>query len=179
MAPKAKTSGKQKKAGGSKFSAKAAAAKYKVSKIHQSKTVSAGNLPGKFSRADLEFHGVEHAGASYEGRVFINNPKANEKTAKTPANGYAGSFHIFGHGGCFGDIGHCEVNKPRRDYDPRLSHPLLPIKKTLVATEAIRRALSKGSKLNVTVVPVVSAWNEKTPTDDVFKYDKIRVITYD
>ena len=32
---------------------------------------------------------VDHSGASYEARVFINNPKANEETPKTEASGYA------------------------------------------------------------------------------------------
>ena len=26
---------------------------------------------------------------------------------------YAGSFYIFGHGGCFGDVGHCDVPTSR------------------------------------------------------------------
>src|SRR6266496_260174 len=66
-------------------------------------------LAAGFARADLEFHGVDHSGASFEARIFFNNPGATAATEKTPANGYAGAFHIFGHGGCYGDLGHCEV----------------------------------------------------------------------
>ena len=35
--------------------------------------------------------------------------KGDESTPMTEAEGYAGTFHILGHGGCYGDIGHCEV----------------------------------------------------------------------
>src|SRR6266853_5963291 len=70
-------------------------------KVFTSKPVSidfAG--PGhRYVRADLEIDGIFHGEASYEGRIFLNNPGANEQTATTPENGYAGSFQIFGHGG--------------------------------------------------------------------------------
>src|SRR5215469_18924189 len=79
-----------------------------------------------FYRADIQFHGVDHSGATFEGRVFLNNPKATEKTEKTRANGYAGSFYVLGHGGCFGDVGHCDVPKTRRPHDHRRPHPLTP-----------------------------------------------------
>ena len=59
-----------------------------------------------FSRADLEFHGVDHSGSSFEARVFFNNPDADETTPRQEDSGYVGAFYIFGHGGCFGDIGH-------------------------------------------------------------------------
>src|SRR5215213_2955245 len=82
------------------------------------------SMENRFYRADLEIYGLEHGGASYEGRVFINNRNANQETPKTAENGYAGSFYVFGHGGCFGDPGHCDVSEHRREYDLRLSHPL-------------------------------------------------------
>ena len=37
---------------------------------------------GDYSRADLIFHGVDHSLASYEGRVYINAPKANAGTGR-------------------------------------------------------------------------------------------------
>src|SRR5690348_16357380 len=58
-----------------------------------------------FNRADLIFEGVDHSGPSFEGRVFLNNPNATADTPATAENGYAGSFHIFGHGICLGDVG--------------------------------------------------------------------------
>ena len=71
------------------------------------------------TRVDLEFHGVDHSGASFEGRVFVNNPGADQNTELSPERGYVGSFHIFGHGGCYGDVGHCEVRAEPGRYDPR------------------------------------------------------------
>src|SRR5690349_10779254 len=97
-------------------------------------------LDREFYRADIEFHGVDHAGASYQARVFLNKADADERTPRTIPE-YAGCFHIFGHGGCLGDVGHCDV-KPRRPYDPRPGHPLTPGRKAVVATEAVRHALA-------------------------------------
>src|SRR5215472_16555024 len=74
----------------------------------------------RYVRSDLEIYGIYHGGPSYEGRIFLNNPKADQNTARTRENGYAGSFYIFGHGGGLGDPGHCEVNEENRDeYDFR------------------------------------------------------------
>src|SRR5215469_8045801 len=81
--------------------------------------IGLGAFNQQFYRADLVFEGVDHAGATFEARVFLNNETANENTPTTGEQGYAGSFHIFGHGGCFGEAGHCEVRSNPRPYDPR------------------------------------------------------------
>src|SRR5919201_6293347 len=57
--------------------------------------------PDEFSRADLQFRGVDHSGPSYEARVFLDNPAAKPSTPTTEDQGFAGSFHVFGHGGWF------------------------------------------------------------------------------
>ena len=49
----------------------------------------------EFYRADIEFLGIDISGPSYEGRVFLNNPKADENTGLNLDNGYAGSYYIF------------------------------------------------------------------------------------
>ena len=147
---------------------------YRASKIYKSaKKVSLANLPAQFSRADLEFIRVDHSGASYEARVFINNPNADENTPTVEANGYAGSFSIFGHGGCFGDVGHCDVNRERDEFDP------LPIRKVVIATQAIKSAAAKNPDITVTVVPVLMGWTEKSDLEDVLKFDHINLVTYD
>jgi hypothetical protein len=137
----------------------------------------AGDLDREFSRADVEFHGLDHSGATYEGRVFLNKPDANERTPLTdPA--YAGTFHIFGHGGCLGDVGHCDV-KPRLKYDPRPAHPLTPARKIVVATEAVRRAIEAADTIDVTVVPIVlSTTRQVGHPDDLLKYERVRIVTY-
>ncbi len=138
---------------------------------------------GDFRRADLIFEDVDHAGPSFEGRIFLNNPGANADTAPTPENGYAGSFHIFGHGICLGDVGHCEVNdRGKAAYDFRLPHPLVPQQKTVVITDALKRILDRDGKLEqVTVVPIAYGHpptGDKDP-EGFLKYANIRLATYD
>jgi hypothetical protein len=144
-----------------------------------STAIPLSGLDPQFTRADVEFHGLDHAGASYQGRVFLNNPGADARTERTVEAGYAGCFHVFGHGGCLGDAGHCDV-KPRRPYDPRPAHPLTGARKLVVATEAVRRALAgDASELTVTVVPVILS---TTPSvgrpEDVVQYERVRIVTY-
>jgi hypothetical protein len=95
----------------------------------------------RFVRADIEISGIFHCEASYEGRIFLNNPKADAETPKDLVHGYAGSFHIFGHGGCLGDVGHCEVSQHNREsYDFRSPNPLTPAKKRVTVTTACARS---------------------------------------
>jgi tyrosinase len=148
------------------------------SKIYVSSKIPLDPLAKDFHRADLVFDGVDHSGATFEARVFLNNTGATAKTATTVQNGYAGSFHIFGHGGCFGDVGHCEVRGLPRPYDPRPAHPLTPARKILIATDAIRRAVAKGKQITVTVVPIVRAGTDEVDYDDVLKFERISVRTY-
>jgi hypothetical protein len=133
----------------------------------------------RYSRADLEIRGIYHGEASYEGRVFLNNPGATAQTGKTLSNGYAGSFHIFGHGGCLGDEGHCEVHEDHRDpYDFRNPHPLTPARKVVTVTTALREIAKTATTVTVTVVPVVSAANELCDEENVFRCEDMRFLTY-
>src|SRR3954463_8286891 len=122
-------------------------------------TTSALELPeledvAELSRADLVFYGVEHSGPSYEARIFVNNPQADADTERVLDRGYAGSF-VFGHNGCFGDAGHCLPDQRYRvEFDLRAPHPLRPLTMTVIATEAIRRALVEPSVRDVTVTVV-------------------------
>jgi tyrosinase len=149
-----------------------------AAKRYTSPAISLEHLEREFYRADIEFHGVDHAEASYEARVFLNNPGADEHTDTTAEEGYAGSFHVFGHGGCFGDVGHCDVKGPRRAYDPRPGHPLTPTVKVVIATGAVRRAMEQGDTATVTVVPVVTSATEKCDLDNVLKFERLRLVTY-
>jgi tyrosinase len=148
---------------------------------YESEPLPVGALDTDLYRADIEFYEVDHAGASYEGRVYLNNPDADAGTAKTAEAGYAGSYHVFGHGGCLGDPGHCEV-KPRRPYDPRPAHPLTKAKKVVIATDAVKEAIRQTGNATVTVVPIV----EPLPYESVEpKYIEtpvdigyVRIVTY-
>jgi len=126
-------------------------------------------------RADLVFYGVDHSGPSYEARIFINAPDA---TADTPRDDprYAGSFCIFGHGGCFGDVGHCDVpTDPRDPFDLRPPHQLVPAAKTVIVTDAFKRLVARDDEtMTVTVVAVVPGAGKH----DVLSFDTVRLLTY-
>jgi hypothetical protein len=114
-----------------------------------------------FTRADLIFDGVPHAGNSYEVRVFLNNKRADEKTARSQETGYAGRFMVFGHGGCFGADGHCDTDlaaavADRPDALTGRRHGLAPRRRILTITDQLRRLLSNpGQGLKtLTLVPV-------------------------
>ncbi|MGF1470180.1 MAG: hypothetical protein ACFB50_00375 [Rubrobacteraceae bacterium] len=137
-----------------------------------------------FTRADLVFTGVDHSAMSYEVRVFLNNPEADENTLRSLEQGYGGRFVIFGHGGCYGDVGHCDIPTERRGpHDLRLPHPLTPQTKIITVTEALNYVLWEGTGelTSVTLVPV-----SKDPlienqglTDNLFKFNTIELRTYD
>jgi hypothetical protein len=141
-------------------------------------TLRAEIAKADFKRADLRFVGVDHSEATYEGRVFLNNPNADEKTPKEPGAGYAGSFFVFGHGGCFGDQGHCDVPTHRREHDLRQPHPLTPRDLNVTITDALRRHLKKGGEIHVTVVPVVMSATKKCDLKNVLKFKRYEILTY-
>ncbi len=133
----------------------------------------------RLTRADLEIDGIYHGEASYEGRIFLNNPAADHTTPRNRENGYAGSFHIFGHGGCLGDPGHCEVNEEGREtYDFRAPHPLTPASKRVTVTDVLRELARTNNEVTVTVVPVITAANELCDTENVFRCQNMRFVSY-
>jgi hypothetical protein len=101
-------------------------------------------------RAEVVFAGVDQAGPSFEARVFLNNPDADESTAQTPETGYAGSFHVYGYG----------EPAPPAIAEAKAKQgggggAVAPIEKRLHADEAAVRAALEGSdELTITVVPV-------------------------
>jgi hypothetical protein len=138
---------------------------------------------GDFTRADLKFFGIDHSGLSYQAHVFLNNPKASADTPLEQDAGYVGSFTIFGHGGCFGDVGHCDVpTGPAEPFDLRLPHPLTPASKTVIITDALRRLRDVGTtEVTVTVVPIPSETGLPTGRageGPVLKFDSVSLITY-
>jgi len=131
-----------------------------------------------FYRADIIFYGVDHSGPSYEGRIFINNSKANGNTLCDETNGYAGSYFIFGHGGCYGDIGHCDL-MPRRPYDSRPRHALTPAVVSINATNAIKKALKETDTITITIVPIIAVGGRMSHIKDVIHLERIRINGYE
>jgi hypothetical protein len=142
-------------------------------------SLQAPNEP--YVRADLEFHGVDHAKASFEARLFVNNPSAGPDTPTTDAS-YAGSFWIFGHGGCAGDEGHCEPPGERRPFDFRPEHQLIPVSKRVMITDKLRALVQPGEPFTVRVVPYIRPESaERLPANlvtDVLHIDRVELNTY-
>jgi tyrosinase len=135
-----------------------------------------------FTRADLVFLGVDHAQISYEVWAYLNNPTATAATERTPENGYAGRFIIFGHGGCYGDDGHCLVpSGPPDPFDLRPRHPLTPTDKSINVTRALRRLIEGGHGLTtvtLVTVAVTPRRRDRKPSDDLFHFDGVELRSY-
>jgi hypothetical protein len=131
------------------------------------------------SRADLVFYGVDHSGDSFTAHVFLAKPKATLRTARTAENGYAGSFTVFGHGGCFGDEGHCLPSDRYTDeFDLRPEHPLTPLTKTVVATEALAPLLLNPECTEVTVDVVAETTGRRKRGSPALQFASVRLLTY-
>ena len=135
-----------------------------------------------FTRADVVFTGLDHAQGSYEVRLFLNNPSADATTPRTSEGGYAGRLHVLGHGGCYGDTGHCDV--PEREHDPtdlRGPHPLTPMDTYVTITDPLRRLLDSGGSLQtVTLVPVSVTPQRKArqPAPELLQFADVSLETY-
>jgi tyrosinase len=83
---------------------------------------------------------------------------------------------MFGHGGCFGDPGHCEVPAgPRDPFDLRPPHQLVPAVRILTITPALKAILAAGRR-EMTVTVVAHSADERRP--DVLTYETVRLLTY-
>jgi hypothetical protein len=108
-------------------------------------------------RADLVFRGIEQAGPSFEGRVFLNRADADERTPRTPEMGYAGSFHVYG----YGRPAPPAIAAAMRSGAPG---PVAPIEKRVHADEAaVSAAIHGADALMVTVVAVAVEPSEPAP----------------
>jgi hypothetical protein len=132
---------------------------------------------GEYVRADLIFDEVDHSIASYEGRVYLNAPDATLSTGRNHA-AYAGAFHIFGHGGCFGDLGHCDVPVgPRDAFDLRAPHQLTPVTKVVIVTDALKRIISSTPDQGAVQITVVVAAPGR-PNNKYLAFSRLRLLTY-
>jgi hypothetical protein len=130
----------------------------------------------EFVRADLVFYGVDHSGRSHTVSIFFDNPEADHTTPSDSAQGYAGRFTVFGHGGCFGAEGHCDIHARHTDaFDIRPPHPLNPITVAVTVTEAVRRL--NQPHVVITLVPVEPG-QDGPRSSDAFQFDRLRLITY-
>lgn len=127
-----------------------------------------------FTRADLLFYGLDHSGASYEARVFLD-PRGVGRDAGAEHRAYVGSFYILGHGGCFGDVGHCDIPSRRDAFDLRPAHQLEPALRILTVTEAVRGLVERGiEEAKVTV----TAHTPGRAPNDVLAFETVRLASY-
>ncbi|MBN9097722.1 MULTISPECIES: hypothetical protein [unclassified Pseudonocardia] len=140
--------------------------------------------PGRapFTRADLVVTGVDHSGTSYEVRLYLDNPGADIDTPRDPEAGYAGRYTVFGHGGCYGDEGHCEVPEAAGDpTDVRPVHQLTPLDTFVTVTDALRRVLDRDGRLStVTMVPVslTPRRSDRSPAPELLEFADLSLHTY-
>jgi hypothetical protein len=142
----------------------------------------------RFGRADLEFHDVDHSGLSYEGRVFVEpHPAAEDRRPVDESTAfddgrYAGSFYVFGHWGCVGDEGHCEVpSGPLHAFDHRPPHKLTPIKLSVEITGALERLVEDPDvgEFTVHVIPHPAPLTPDDDTSDLLRFGRLSLLTYD
>lgn len=131
---------------------------------------------GEFEAADLVFYDVDHSGPSFRGLVFFNT-EASIDTALEHGDGYAGSFVVFGHGGCFGDEGHCHVPTHHKDpFDSRSLHALTPQTHLVDVSDALKVAC-ENEYLSVTVLPIVPG-PDVAEQRDILEFSAMRLLTY-
>ncbi len=136
----------------------------------------------ELSRADLTFYGLDHSGPSYQVRVFFNNPDAGPDTPLLPGEGFAGTFSVFAHGGCFGEEGHCDIREPVSAFDRRPPPQLVPITRALTVTGAVRDLIHREmSSVTVTAVPGgrPSALATAAQAADVLTVDQVALHTFE
>jgi hypothetical protein len=89
---------------------------------------------------------------------------------------------VFGHGGCYGDEGHCDVPEPSADAtDLRPRHPLTPLTTFVTITGALQRILAAGQALRtVTLVPVslTPRRADRAPAPELLEFDDVSLQTY-
>ena len=128
-------------------------------------------------RVDLVFYGVDRSGPSYEARVFLNNPDATLETPRNAESGYAGSFNVFGHGACYGEEGHCDPQTEHHDdFDLRPPHPLEPLTKIVIVTNALRDI--EGDTVTVTVVAAEHG-GEQAVESEALAFEHLRMAAYE
>jgi hypothetical protein len=127
----------------------------------------------RFDRADLLFYGLDHSGESYEAQVFMAARGVGGEPDREH-RAYVGSFFILGHGGCFGDVGHCDIPTAHDPFDLRPAHQLEPATRIVTVTAPLKAMLEQGlEKVKVTVLA-----HTEGASDEVLSFQTIRLATY-
>lgn len=131
---------------------------------------------GDYTRADLIFYGVEHRGPSFEARIFFDFDGIPDEHTPRDSEQFAGSFTVFGHGGCAGDVGHCDVPPGPLDlFDRRPPHQLVPQTKVVIVTDALGRLT--GDEVVVSVIAVGPSASGPVAIDEL-TFQRFALVTY-
>jgi hypothetical protein len=134
--------------------------------------------PGAFTRADLEFYGINHFRPSFVTRIFFNDPDVTLENAAVERDSFAGQFAIFGHQRCSGDDeGHCEVHVGVRRFDQRPSHPLTRAFKRVIVTDALRRCID-SAELMVTAVVTCDPAEQSEAQQPLLDFQGLQLTTF-
>ncbi len=138
------------------------------------------SLKGQCTRADIELHGVDQAVPSYEGRIFLNNPDADQNSPLDETSGYLGSFFVFGKVECWGETGHCDEPEQRK-YDRRRI-PVRYAKVRITVPEGrLERLVDQASGdptiSVVAVFPDRKDYKQFNP-EDALRFERLSIITY-
>ncbi|MDD5036093.1 MAG: tyrosinase family protein [Methylococcaceae bacterium] len=134
-------------------------------------TFNLSKVPDDFERAYLYFTKTRYPLKSFEVRVFFNEAASCAGTKKHGNPNYAGSLYTFGHGGCTGDPGHCDVPEVPESASHfimlRPEHHLTPKRRKLDVSKALRYAKqnSKSDELEIHIV-LVNSKGIELPQED-------------
>jgi hypothetical protein len=127
-----------------------------------------------YAEADLEFEDLRHDGPSFSIYLYFNNSDVNPE-AGDQGDGFIGRLLLFGHGDCWGDVGHCEIpGGPIHAFDDRAPHPLTPINLTVDCTDALR-GLGEAEEATVTAL----AYPLEEKKEEPLKFGRLTLVTYD
>ena len=113
-----------------------------IEERYKSLDVSIDNISPHFNEVYLEFYGINHLRPSYTAWIFFLNKLPKKVTPKS--KGFAGTFAIFAHSECWGDVGHCHGDDGLRRFDTRPSHPMTRAFKRVPITHAFKKYLDSG-----------------------------------
>jgi hypothetical protein len=130
---------------------------------------------GEFDRADLVFYDVGAGSASFAANVFIDPVGTTPDLTPSRIDGYAGFFFILGHGGCFGDAGHCDVPQTRDPFEIGPPHGLTPQTKLVDITDQLKA--SSHDSIIVTVLPTTRSTSGPLLID-ALTFSSLRLLTY-
>lgn len=126
-----------------------------------SKPITVSAAVKAFAKAEVRLHWVPQLARSCFIRVFLNQPGANASTPIHDNPHFAGYLAVFGHGGCYGGPGHCDLPAARaRDFDLRPRSHNTPRNHRIDITASAKELLKKSDSLQITLLVIGADYQE-------------------